>query len=75
MKNSSNGLSEQSPKVSETDSTVGQSRREALAKMGLYAAYTAPIMLGMMTSAQAQVASGNTPPPVTGCGDDGQICS
>ena len=33
-------------------------RREALKKMGKYAVYTAPLMLGMMEAAKAQVASG-----------------
>ena len=42
------------------DSRAGDNRRTALAKLGLYAAYTAPVMLGMMTAAKAQVASGRT---------------
>ena len=40
------------------DATTSDNRRAALAKMGLFAAYTAPMMLGMMTAAKAQVASG-----------------
>jgi len=42
-----------------TETSSENTRREALAKMGLYAAYTTPIMLAMMTAAKAQVASGN----------------
>jgi len=42
--------SENEPKTSD--------RRQALAKMGLFAAYTAPLMLGMMTSTKAQTVSG-----------------
>ena len=41
-------------------------RREALKKMGKYAAYTAPIMLGMMEAAKAQAASGSI---IIGCGN------
>ena len=37
-------------------------RRQALAKMGLFAAYTAPLMLGMMTSTKAQTVSGRRNP-------------
>lgn len=41
-----------------TETSNENTRREAIAKMGLYAAYTTPIMLAMMTAAKAQVASG-----------------
>ena len=44
--------------VSATDNSSEDTRRAALAKVALYAAYTTPVMLGMMTSAKAQVASG-----------------
>ena len=46
--------SENEPKTSD--------RRQALAKMGLFAAYTAPLMLGMMTSTKAQTVSGRGNP-------------
>jgi hypothetical protein len=44
---------------------IGQEPMEArrkLLKLGVYAAYTAPILLAMATSAKAQVTS-STPPP------------
>ena len=48
--------SENEPKTSD--------RRQALAKMGLFAAYTAPLMLGMMTSTKAQTVSGRRRNPL-----------
>jgi hypothetical protein len=49
-----------------------QARREALAKMGRFAAYTAPVMLGLLGATKARAQNGGTavpgvpvpPPPV-----------
>ena len=44
-----------------------QARREALAKMGRFAAYTAPAMLGLLGVTRARAQSNGpdlTPPPV-----------
>jgi hypothetical protein len=43
-------------------STRDVSRRGALA-LGRLALYTAPVMVALLTSAQAQVASQSSPPP------------
>ena len=52
----------------ETDRTeLDETRREALAKMGRFAGYTAPVMLGLLgaTKARAQPngSPGQKPPP------------
>ena len=67
MKNSSGNLQSENQNSAETggdNGASGETRRKALAKLGLYAAYTAPIMLGMMASTRAQAASGR---PGTNC--------
>ena len=46
---------------SATETSNEETRRAALAKMALYAGYTAPIMLGMMTSAKAGVVASGGP--------------
>jgi hypothetical protein len=56
MKNSPDPAG-QGSQPKETDTSVDQERRDALAKIGLYAAYTAPLLLGMVTGAQAHGAS------------------
>jgi hypothetical protein len=38
-------------------------RREALIKLGKYAAYATPVVLASISSAHAQVAPGDPPPP------------
>jgi hypothetical protein len=61
MNDSSNVPEQPNPQPIETDTPVDQDRRDALAKLGRYAAYTAPLMLGMMTSVKAHSASGQAP--------------
>jgi hypothetical protein len=39
----------------ETETSKPETRRAAIAKVALYGAYTAPVMLGMMTSAKAGI--------------------
>jgi hypothetical protein len=42
-----------------------RARREALAKMGRFAAYTGPVMLGLLGSSKARaIVSGPAPPTV-----------
>jgi hypothetical protein len=51
---------ETNPK-SATEASNDDTRRAAMAKIALYAGYTAPIMLGMMTSAKAGVVASGGP--------------
>jgi hypothetical protein len=44
---------------------LDQARRAALAKMGRFAGYTAPVMLGLLGATKV-AADGNQPPPPTG---------
>ncbi len=43
-----------------------QARREALAKMGRFAGYTAPVMLGLLGATKAAADGSSQPPPPTG---------
>ena len=43
--------------VPKTDESV-EARRNALRKMGLFAAYTTPVVLGMLTPRKAMASSG-----------------
>jgi hypothetical protein len=40
-----------------------ESRREALAKMGRFAGYTAPVMLGLLGATKARAEAGGSPGP------------
>lgn len=51
-------MSDEAEKQPTDESSNEETRRAALAKIALYGAYTAPLMLGMMTAAKAQQASG-----------------
>ena len=43
-----------------------QARRAALAKMGRFAGYTAPVMLGLLGATKAAATDGSQPPPPGG---------
>jgi hypothetical protein len=43
---------------------LDQARREALAKMGRFAGYTAPVMLGLLGAKTAASQPADPPPPV-----------
>ena len=40
---------------------VEETRREALAKMGRFAGYTAPVMLGLLGATKARAQNGGSP--------------
>jgi hypothetical protein len=41
-----------------------EARRAALAKMGRFAGYTAPVMLGLLGATKARAQNGGSPAPV-----------
>jgi hypothetical protein len=47
----------------ETSERAGIERREALIKLGKYAAYATPVVLASISSAHGQPAPGVPPPP------------
>jgi hypothetical protein len=57
------------PKNKKSETTEGrpepdEARRAALAKMGRFAGYTAPVMLGLLGATKARAQNGGSPQPI-----------
>ena len=50
--------------VSEDGPELDETRRAALGKMGRFAGYTAPVMLGLLGATKARAQTGGSPVPV-----------
>jgi hypothetical protein len=59
-------MADQKDKANETGEEYpepDEARREALAKMGRFAAYTAPVMLGLLGATKARATAGGSQHP------------